>query len=108
MFTPAATPFAKLIDSTNSAVIAGLANAAVIINGVSSPCVFDEPFSRGSLGDMGMGGMANTQPAITVLSALVPDDYDRAEVWVNEQAYSIVDVQPDGVGVSRVLLQAVA
>jgi hypothetical protein len=108
MYTPATTPFAKLIDSTNSAVIAGLANATVIINGAESPCVFDEAFSRGSLGDMGMGGMANTQPAITVLSTLVPDDYDRAEVWVNEQAYSIVDVQPDGVGVSRVLLQAVA
>jgi hypothetical protein len=108
MFATAATPFAKLIDSTNSAVIEALANASVIINGAESPCVFDEAFSRGSLGDMGMGGMANTQPAITVLSALVPDDYDRAEVLVNEQAYSIVDVQPDGVGVSRVLLQAVA
>jgi hypothetical protein len=108
MHTPATTPFAKLIDSTNSAVIAGLANATIIINGAESPCVFDEAFSRGSLGDMGMGGMANTQPAITVLSTLVPDDYDRAEVWVNEQAYSIVDVQPDGVGVSRVLLQAAA
>lgn len=108
MYTPAATPFAKLIDSTNSAVIEALANASVIINGVSSPCVFDEAFSRGSLGDMGMGGMANTQPAITILSTLVPEDYDRTEVWVNEQAYSIVDVQPDGVGVSCVLLQAVA
>ena len=108
MFTPAATPFAKLIDSTNSAVIEALANATVIINGAESPCVFDDAFSRGSLGDMGMGGMANTQPAITILSALVPEDYDRAEVLIDGQFYAIADVQPDGVGLSRVLLQAVA
>jgi hypothetical protein len=108
MYTQAATPFANLMDSTNRAVITGLANASVFINGASTPCVFDEAFSRGSLGDMGMGGMANTQPAITILSALVPEDYDRAEVLIDGQFYAIADVQPDGVGLSRVLLQAVA
>lgn len=107
MYAPAATPFATLIDSTNRAVIKGLANATVIINGAESPCVFDEAFSRGSVGDLGMGGMASTQPAITIPSDLVPEDYDGFGLLVNERAYTIASVEPDGVGVSRVLLQAV-
>lgn len=98
-------PFAALIDSTNSAVIAGLANATVTIGGATSPAVFDNGYSRGSVGDMGMGGMANAQAAITIQSGLVPEDYDGVEILVNDQAFLIADVQPDGAGLSRIYLQ---
>ena len=102
--TPA-MPFASLIDSTNSAVIAGLANATVTLAGITTPAVFDDGYSAGSVGDMGMGGMANTQPTITIESCLVPEDYEGQEVLVNDALYLIAAVQPDGLGVSRVLLE---
>ena len=102
---PTTCPFASSIDSANRAVIASLANATVTIDGATSPAVFDNGYSHGNVGEL---GMANTQAAITILSELVPEDYDGVEILVNDQAFLIADVQPDGLGVSRVYLQVAA
>lgn len=101
-------PFANLIDRTNRAVIDSLCNVTVIIGGVQTQAVFDDGYSAGMVGESGMGGMANSQPAISVLSSLVPECYEGAQVLVNEQPFWIAEVQPDGLGVSRVVLQAAA
>ncbi len=103
-----ATPFAQSIDSTNAAVIAALANAQVIIGGVQTAAVFDNGYSAGNVGGNLMGGMANTQAALTIESHLVPENYDGQEVLINGESYLIADVQPDGLGVSRVYLEQAA
>lgn len=100
-------PFATLQDSTNRAVIAALANATVTIAGQSSPAVFDDAYSAGEMGGGAMGGMANTQPTLMIDSSLLPQDYDGQEILVNDEPYLIAAAQPDGMGLSRIMLEKV-
>lgn len=105
-----ATPFTQLQASVNSTVLATMANAEAEIYGVKHPVIYDEPYSRGDVGSMmgGMGGMASSQPSVTMASAAVPTDYDGVDITVDGRPYVISHVQPDGMGLSTVYLGSTA
>lgn len=102
-----ATPFTQLQASVNSTVLATMANAEAEIFGVKHPVIYDEPYSRGDVGGM-LGGMASSQPSVTMASAAVPTDYDGVDITVDGRPYVISHVQPDGMGLSTVYLGSTA
>ena len=63
-------------------------------------------FSNGyALGNVGMLGMATSQPSLTLASADVSTDPVGAAVLVGAAAYVVAAHEPDGTGVSRLLLE---
>ena len=64
--------------------------------------IFDNGFS---LGDVGMAGMAGTQPVLTLPTASVPASPVGAAAVVNTVSYVVAAHEPDGTGISRLLLE---
>lgn len=64
--------------------------------------IFDNGFA---LGDVGMAGMAGTQPVLTLPTALVPASPVGAAAVVNAANYVVAAHEPDGTGMSRLLLE---
>lgn len=82
----------------------GFAQAATV-GGASVAVIFD---NASALGAVGPYGMATTQPAITLPTAQVPADPVGTAVLVNATAYVVAAHEPDGTGISRLLLEAAA
>ena len=82
----------------------GFAQAATV-GGASVAVLFD---NASALGAVGPYGMATTQPAITLPTAQVPADPVGTAVLVNATAYVVAAHEPDGTGISRLLLEAAA
>lgn len=68
--------------------------------------LFDDGFERSSVGAF---GMATSQPAITLPSAQVPANPVGVSVVVTVDGsavpYVVADAQPDGTGITRLLLE---
>lgn len=64
--------------------------------------IFDNGFA---LGDVGMAGMAGTQPVLTVPTASVPASPVGSTAVVNAINYVVAAHEPDGTGMSRLLLE---
>ena len=77
--------------------------STVTVNGVSVPAMFDNGYASG---DVGVLGMASTQPAITLATADVPASPVGMAAVCNGTAYTIAAHEPDGTGISRLLLEA--
>jgi hypothetical protein len=75
---------------------------SVTLDGVSVPAIFDAAFALGSVGAY---GMASTQPTLTLASASVPANPVGLTVVANGQSYLVAAHEPDGTGVSRLLLE---
>lgn len=76
------------------------------VGGVSGVRVlFDNGFT---LGNVGLIGMAGTQPSITLATSSVPSSPVGATVVVNSTTYVVAAHEPDGTGVSRLLLELAA
>ncbi len=75
---------------------------SVTVGGVAVPAIFDNGYALGSVGGF---GMASTQPAITLATANVPAAPEGQAVVVNSVAYLVASHEPDGTGVSRLLLE---
>lgn len=74
------------------------------VGGVSGVrVVFDNGYA---LGNVGMIGMAANQPSITLASSSVPSDPVGSAVTVNATSYIVAAHEPDGTGVSRLLLES--
>lgn len=96
MFTEDMTPFFDTdVGFAQSATVAGLSVAVIFENGHS-------------LGDVGMLGMASAQPALVLRTADVPADPVGNAVVVNGGTYLVAAHEPDGTGLSRLLLEASA
>lgn len=71
--------------------------------------IFDDGFERASIGAY---GMATAQPAITLPSAKVPAEPVGQSVTVLvggvQRGYVVAAAEPDGTGVTRLLLEASA
>lgn len=67
--------------------------------------LFDNGYA---LGSVGMIGMAATQPSITLATSMVPADPIGTTVVVNSTSYLVAAHEPDGTGISRLLLEAAA
>lgn len=83
---------------------AGLATQATVA-GSTVRAIFDDAFALGSVGP---AGVASTQPVLTVPTADVPAHPVGAAVLVGASAYTVAAHEPDGTGVSRLLLERAA
>lgn len=115
----AAAPFAALESRLNQAAITRLSNAVADFNGELVCGMFDTP---NQLATVGQSGMASAQPTLTVASADVPprvintyyrwcfEPFDAIDlqVTVNGAAYKIVGLEPDGTGITRLVLELVS
>jgi hypothetical protein len=95
MFTENLSPF---FEVTGFAVSAQL-------DGVWVRGIFDAEYS---LGSVGVVGLASSQPAFTLPTASVPAAPVGRALVVNARGYIVAAHEPDGTGVSRLLLEAVA
>ena len=94
MFVEDLTAF---FDTTN-----GFAQA-VTINGSSVSAIFD---NANALGSVGPYGMASTQPMLTLPTTSVPANPVGLSAVVGAVTYLVAAHEPDGTGVSRLLLEA--
>jgi len=101
----AAAPFSPLESRLNRAVFVRLANTQATIGGATVDAVFDNAYALGSVGPYGMAG---TQPVLTLATASVPAAPVGATAVVNGTTYSVAAHEPDGTGISRLLLEATA
>ncbi len=96
-----AAKFAALESRLNKAVFAHLANTDATVNGVTKAAIFDAAYALGSVGQF---GMSSSQPALTIATSDVPADPVGLPVMVNGASYLIAVHEPDGTGISRLLL----
>ena len=96
MFTEDLSPF---FDTTT-----GFAQTATVA-GQSVAVLFGDAYAAGNVG---MLGMAGNQPAITLKTADVPASPLGATVVVNATTYLVAAHEPNGSGVSRLILESAA
>ncbi len=100
-----AATFVALENRLNLAVFSRLANSDVELDGVVVPAIFDNISALGSVGPF---GMASTQPSITLKTSDVPTSPIGVSAVVGAITYLVAAHEPDGTGVSRLLLEASA
>ena len=76
--------------------------STVTLNGVSVAAVFDAAYALGTVGSY---GMATTQPTLTLPSASVPANPVGKAVVANGKSYTVAAHEPDGTGISLLLLE---
>lgn len=92
--------FAALEASANAAVLRHLANAQVVVAGVTVRGIFDNPAAVAQLGM----GMADVGPTVKVASSALPADPVDQEILVNGVPYTIIASSPDGTGLTVLTL----
>lgn len=97
-----ATKFAALEARLNMAVFTHISNTTATLAGVAVDGIFDNGYALGSVGPF---GMASTQPTLTLATANVPASPEGQAAVVNGVAYIVATHEPDGTGVSRLLLE---
>lgn len=75
---------------------------AVTLDGQAREAIFDNEFMLGRVGD---AGLAATQPMLTLRTADVPASPVGKAAVVEAVTYTIAAHEPDGTGVSRLLLE---
>lgn len=75
-----------------------------IVGGETVSVIFDNGYSLGNVGPI---GMASSQPVLKLATANVPVNPVGAPVVIGEAVFSIGAHEPDGTGMSRLLLEAV-
>ena len=76
----------------------------VTLDWVTVPAIFDAAYA---LGDIGAYGAASTQPSLTLATADVPESPVGKTATIDFVDYLVVAHEPDGTGVSRLLLRKV-
>jgi hypothetical protein len=78
---------------------------SVLVAGQPVAAIFDNGYALGGVGVM---GMASSQPALTLATASVAANPVGATVQVGATSYLVAAHEPDGTGISRLLLEATA
>lgn len=86
------SPFFNTAEFASDASLAGLP-----VRGI-----FDKDYEGG---DVGLSGMASTQPGFTLASASVPAGVTGLVLVHAGVSYTVVEHQPDGTGVSVLILE---
>lgn len=73
------------------------------LGGVAVTGIFDNAFALGSVGAF---GMASTQPVLTLATASVPATPVGTTCVVDGTSYVVTAHEPDGTGLSRLMLEA--
>lgn len=100
----ATAPFAARETRLNTAVFAHLANTSATLGGVAVTGIFDNGYSAGNVGGM---GIASAQPTLTLPTASVPANPVGVTAVVASASYTVAEHQPDGSGVSVLYLERV-
>jgi len=79
--------------------------ADATIDGTAVRAIFDEAYALGTVGAYGMAGSA---PVLTLATASVPASPIGLGVVVGTTNYTIASHEPDGTGLSRLLLEVAA
>lgn len=98
-----AATFAARETRLNQAVFARLSNMDATLNGVAVTGIFD---NANALGSVGPYSMASTQPTLTLPTTSVPANPVGLSAVVGAVTYLVAAHEPDGTGVSRLLLEA--
>lgn len=77
----------------------------ILLNWEPVPALFDAAYA---LAQVGPYGMASSQPVVTLATAHVPDSPVGLPVEYQDKRYSIAAHEPDGTGISRLLLEVAA
>jgi hypothetical protein len=80
---------------------ADFAAGSVTVDGVAVSAIFDNEYAAA---DAGLG-IASTRPALTIATTSVPASPVGKAAVVNGTTYTIAEHQPDGTGVSVLLLE---
>lgn len=91
-FTEDMTVFFNTGDFASSATVGGVA-----VKGI-----FDKAYQFGDVGD---SGMASTAPVLTLATASVPASPVGVAVVIGAVTYTVAAHEPDGVGVSLLMLE---
>ncbi len=75
---------------------------AATLNSVAVAGIFDAP---GTVGNVGEFGIASTQPIYTLASTSVPADPVGLALVCNAVTYIVAAHEPDGTGISRLVLE---
>lgn len=76
---------------------------AASLDGQAVLGIFDAPSAQGGVGAYGMAAL---QPVYTLASASVPADVVGLGLVVGSTPYTVAAHEPDGTGISRLLLEA--
>lgn len=103
-------PFAALEARANAAICKQLANASATVGGVTLDALFDNGYANTLLGTMGgrgvsFAGMAGSKPTLTLPTASVPANPVGQAAVVNSVNYLVAAHEPDGTGISVLLLE---
>lgn len=71
-----------------------------VVDGVSCSAIFDAPADD-------VLGLTGTKPSLLVASADITSAAIGDAVTANSASYTIAELQPDGTGMTRVILEAV-
>lgn len=75
---------------------------AVTVDGAAREAIFD---AEHQLGGLAVAGIAAAQPMLTLPTAHVPASPVGKAAVIGSTTYTIVEHQPDGTGVSRLMLE---
>lgn len=78
---------------------------SVTLDGQAREAIFDADYQLAPFGAAAVGGMATTQPMLTLPTSSVPASPVGKVAIVGGTTYTIVEHQPDGTGVSRLMLE---
>jgi hypothetical protein len=93
--------FEEALFAGNRATILAFGQT-VTLNGESVTAVFDDGYRMANVGI----GMSGTQPALTMLTADVEGDPVGQTVVVGDDEYTVATHEPDGTGISVLMLEA--
>jgi hypothetical protein len=75
------------------------------LDGLPIAAIFDAAYAQGQVGTF---GMASSQPSLTLSTTSVPANPVGMPVVIKGLDYLVASHEPDGTGVSRLLLELVA
>lgn len=78
---------------------------SVTLDGQAREAIFDADYQLAPFGAAAVGGMATSQPMLTLPTSNVPASPVGKTAIVGSTTYTIVEHQPDGTGVSRLMLE---
>lgn len=98
-------PFAQAIADMVSAVVPMLANVSATIDGVPVQGLFTDAYASANVGPY---GMASSAPTLTLASADTPASPLDKAVTINATSYLVRATEPDGSGLTRLILERAA
>jgi len=94
-----AATFAALESRLNTAVFLHMSNANALLDGVAVPGIFDRGYIQA------FDGIASSAPMFTAPSASVSAATTSSLLVVAGNTYRVRSVQPDGTGITQLLLE---